>query len=472
MGLLTWIKEVIRMFTGKAKDDFEIEFIDSDAIDRCINLWENIYSGKPPWLDSEDDIKTINFAKTICSETARLSTLDIGISFDGEIRSEWMQEQSDKYVLPNLRKWMELACEYGTIAIKPNGKGVDYFTPNNFRIVDCDSNGRITAIVFQDSYKEKRKYYTKLEYHRFIGNTYQVTTKTYVSDSATYIGNPVDITKTKWKDLLIEVSITKSNGDMLDTPLFSIIKMPMVCKDDVNSPMGASIFADAIEELKDLDIAYSRNSYEMWQSKRIVLADEKIMTKPAIKDADGNIIRPKIKMPKFIRSVFGGSDEAKNYYQEINPELNTEMRKTGIDQQLSFIGYKCGYGNGYFVFDQKTGMVTATQVEADDQRTIQLIKDIRDALQNALNDLFYAMSVFADLYDYAPIGEYEVNYAFGDITYNYQEDKMQWWQYVQAGKVPAWMYFVKFEKMSEEEAKAMQSEIDAQNKDNGLYGAE
>ena len=35
---------------------------------------------------------------------------------------------------------------------------------------------------------------------------------------------------------------------------------------------------------------------------------------------------------------------------------------------------------------------------------------------------------------------------------------MRWWQYVQAGKVPAWMYFVKFEGMTEEDAKAMAEE--------------
>lgn len=106
-------------------------------------------------------------------------------------------------------------------------------------------------------------------------------------------------------------------------------------------------------------------------------------------------------------------------------------------------------------------MITATQVEADDRETIQLVKDVRDALSGALDDLFYAQSVFADLYAYAPIGEYETNYNFGDITYNYEEDKVRWWNYVQANKVPAWKYFVKFEGMSEEEAKEMIEEASA-----------
>ena len=76
----------------------------------------------------------------------------------------------------------------------------------------------------------------------------------------------------------------------------------------------------------------------------------------------------------------------------------------------------------------------------------------------------------ADLYDLAPVGEYEVMYDFGDITYNREEDRARWWQYVTAGKVPAWMYFTKFEGMSEEEARAMVDE--ATPKEPKLFGEE
>lgn len=103
-------------------------------------------------------------------------------------------------------------------------------------------------------------------------------------------------------------------------------------------------------------------------------------------------------------------------------------------------------------------MVTATQVESDDRRTIQYIKDVRDQLEKCMDAVYYALSVYADLYGESPAGEYEVTYDFGDITYNREEDRARWWNYVNAGKVPAWMYFVKFEGFSEEDAKAMVEE--------------
>ena len=61
-------------------------------------------------------------------------------------------------------------------------------------------------------------------------------------------------------------------------------------------------------------------------------------------------------------------------------------------------------------------------------------------------------------------------FSFGDITYSYEEDKQSWWKYRIQGDVPPWMYYVKFEGMSEEEAKAMVEE--AQPKEPTLFGGE
>ena len=172
-------------------------------------------------------------------------------------------------------------------------------------------------------------------------------------------------------------------------------------------------------------------------------------------------------LPDMVKIVRG--DGLKTFYQEINPTLHTEERLKGLNALLSQIGFKVGFSNGYFVFNEKTGMVTATQVESDDRRTIQLIKDIREKLEDCILDLIYALNVFADLYGLAARGVYEIAFDFGDITYNREEDRARWWGYVQSGKVPAWIYFVKFEGMPEDEAKAMVAE--AQPVATSLFGS-
>lgn len=452
------------IFKKRAEEDFQVKEITSQQMKDVISRCADMYRGAPYWVSAEDNIKTINFAKAVCSETARLATLGIKIQIGGGARGTWLQEQIDK-VYFNLRHWVEYGCAYGTIIIKPNGSGFDVFTPFDFMVTEIDGNGNITGIIFKDSYAENDKYYTRLEYHYFDDaqpegmRPYYIKNKAYMSKNSNSLGDPVSLSQTKWADLLEDSGpIDKNNGSQLDGPMFGVFHTPEANNVDMDSPLGIPIFLDAEEEMQDLDVAYSRNSEEIYDSRRIVLADDRLMYESGtpIDRLKRGVKTASVKIARFVKNVFGNGPQ--EFYQEINPQLNTETRIKGINNFLSFIGFKCGFSNGYFVFDEKTGMVTATQVESDDRRTIQTIKDVRDKLENCLNDAIYAMSVYADLYSLAPVGNYEVVYDFGDITYNREEDRARWWQYVVQGKVPAWQYFVKFEGMTEDDAKAMVEE--------------
>lgn len=467
-------------FKKQAEEDFNIQAAEFPEMASLINRCANIYRGAPEWLDDEDNIKTINFAKTVCSETARLTTLAIGIQIGGSARATWLQKQINK-VYFQIRHWVEYGCAYGTVFIKPNGESLDVFTPADVMIVDYD-NQEIKGIIFKDSYTVGRKYYTRLEYHRFVENTvdgvttypYYVSNRAYVSKSPQSIGNKIDLKQTKWADLMADTPpILKANGEKLDGPLFGVLRTPQANNVDISTPLGLPVFAEGIEELGDIDVAYSRNAGEIKDSQKIALLDDRLLMPSgtpvsAMSPRGMENRRNEMKLPHYVKNVFG--QDEKEFYQEINPQLNTDARLSGINALLSQLSYKCGFSSGYFVFNEKTGMVTATQVEADDRRTIQFIKDVRDKLEDCLNGVIYALNVFADLYDLTPVGVYETTYDFGDITYNREEDRARWWQYVVQGKVPAWLFFVKFEGMTEEDAKAMVKE--AQPDEPTLFGDE
>lgn len=453
------------VFTSRVKEEFAVESIVSQHMESMINKCFAIYQGDPEWLDEEDHIKTVNFAKAVCSETARLAMLGTKITVDGSARAEWLQLQVEKIYF-HLRDWIEYGCAYGTVILKPNGNGVDFVTPGDFIVVDSD-NGEINAVVFINRETVGKKFYTRLEYHRFVNGVYVITNRCFVGKTVNDRGEAIDIAKTPWSALLEEAFI-----ENVDSPLYGVLKMPHANNIDVNSAMGLPVFSDAIEELKDLDIAYSRNSKEIFDSKRTVLLDSDRLLPTGGKVATSgyffNQKRKEMGLPDYVKNVYGNGQE--DFYQEINPELKTDIRLTGLNALLSQIGYKVGYSNGYFVFNESGGIQTATEVESNDRRTIQLIKDVRDKVENCMNGVIYALNVFADLYDLAPVGEYEVVYDFGDITYNVEEDRQRWWGYVVSGKVPAWKYFVKFEGMSEEEAKQMIE--DAKPKQPTLFGGE
>lgn len=443
------------LFSKDIKDNFQIEPIESPEMDLFLTRCARIYAGKPDWIDENNHVKTVNFAKAVCSETAKLTTLDIDIKITGSARADYIKKQTDKY-LRVVRQWVEYAAAHGMVIAKPNGKDIDIVMPDSFKIIstECD---QIKSIVFLDRQRDPREevYFTRYEWHRFDENgVYLVSNKCYKGKSVNDKGKPIAIEETPWANLQEEIAITG-----LEKPLFGVLKMPAANNIDPSSPLGMPVFADAIEELKDLDIAYSRNVKEIDDSKRITLIDSDRLTlggKPVtdIERANRNIDR--YNLPDFVRIVQG--DGSNDIYHEINPTLNTETRINGINSLLSQIGYKCGFSNGHFVFNERTGFATATQIESEDQRTIQTIKDIRDCLEVCIDGLIYALDKFADLYDLAPVGTYETVYSFRDLTYNYEEDKQRWYSYVLAGHVPFWKYAEKFEGMTVDDAKELQAE--------------
>ena len=440
---------------SKAKEEFNIEPISSEQMQSWINECVNIYKGAPSWIDEADHIDTIDFAKALCSETARLATLGIGIKVDGSARADWIQMQIEKIYF-QLRNWVEYGCAYGTIILKPNGDSVDLYTPDMFEIVHAN-NGKIDGVIFHNWKQDGKKWYTRLEYHRFENDLYLISNKCYYGDRPDDTKERIDIKKTPWSYLAEEVAIAN-----VEEPLFGVLRTPQANNIDFDSPYGLPIFSEAVQELRDLDIAYSRNAKEIKDSKRTVLLDsDRLLPYGTTGGLD------KTNLPDFIKLVDGDTSTESDVYHEINPTLNTDIRMTGINALLGQIGYKVGFSNGYFVFNETAGIQTATQVEADQQRTIQFIKDVRNKLESCLDGLIYAINVFADLYRMAPAGTFEIAYDFGDITYNREEDRARWWGYVQAGRVPAWMFFTKFEGMTEEEAKAMTAE--AQPKTPGLF---
>lgn len=463
-------------FKNEALEEFDVKPITSQEMDIAISQCMNVYQNRPYWLSDKNDIRTIGFGKVLCEETARLATLAIHVTIDGSPRAEWLQQQIDKRYF-KFREWLEYGCAAGTFILKPNGKGIDFLLPNSFQIVDSDDDGNVTGVIFVDQYTESgvlvRKYFTKFEYHRITDTgEYLISNRTYMSNNEGNKGRPIPIEETKWAGIQADVPLAKQNGEPLERMLFGIFRTPQANNLDINSPLGLPIFQNVLEELKSLDTAYSRNSEEIKDSRRIILLGDELLDTSGLPLSQRKVGSSVDGLPHNVKMVFGGKSDGKAFYEEINPELNTEMRIKGFNNELSIIGYKVGFSSGYFVLDQKTGMVTATQVESDDRRTIQYIKDVRDKLEDCMDGLIYALNAFADLYGLAPVGTHETTYDFGDITYNREEDRARWWQYLVQGKVPAWMYYQKFEGMSEEEAKAMIEEAKGEQKEPTLFGQE
>ena len=95
MGIISTIRRWWGMlFKNEAEREFKVSPVTSPQMDALINKCVMIYRGHPAWVNEEDNVRTINFAKTICEETARLITLAVSISVSGSPMGEYLQAVS------------------------------------------------------------------------------------------------------------------------------------------------------------------------------------------------------------------------------------------------------------------------------------------------------------------------------------------------------------------------------------------
>lgn len=449
---------------------FGVELISSHDMNNALKNWDNISTGKPPWKDAADEIDTINMAKHISDTRAKLTALDIGIAVSGSARADFLQGLADD-LLKRLPDRIAEADRLGGMVIKWNGATWDFVMPGNFGITAKDDNGEIVGAIFAAHTSQGKNHYTRLEYHRFEGTgvdggkLYRISNKVFKNSLNTKgevtLGAEVDLKAVDaWAHMEPEVTINN-----LELPLFAYYRVPGANTVDPASPLGLSVFANALTELKAIDIAVSRKNAEVEDSKHITFVGQSLVQSAQNRN---------IELPRFVKGLgMGLNDTETSAIHEHVPTMLTDARIKDINFNLSMAGVKCGFSEGVFVMDGQTGMITATQVEADDRDTIQTIKTDRDALQAAIGQAFYGANALCTLYNLSPLGDYSLDFSFGDITYNYEEDKMAWRSYVTAGWIPKWMYFVKFEKMSEEDAKALTAEADAELIEKAtLFGAE
>ena len=118
-----------------------------------------------------------------------------------------------------------------------------------------------------------------------------------------------------------------------------------------------------------------------------------------------------------------------------------------------------------FQFNEKTGLTTATQIEADQQRTVQTISLLRKVIENGIRKLFDITLTMSGIFDNIIASKnIEISFYFKDITANFEEDRKRNLKLVEKNILPKWKYLVEFEGYTENEAKQM---VEEANKDGG-----
>ncbi|MBQ6052547.1 MAG: phage portal protein [Clostridia bacterium] len=164
-----------------------------------------------------------------------------------------------------------------------------------------------------------------------------------------------------------------------DIPWFSIIKPNTVNSLVPSSPMGISVFADAIDVIKGIDLCYDSLNMEFVLGKKMVFLRRDLLEK----DEDGNYYAPQDTNRQLFMYLGDKAIDGDMLPQEFNPLLRVEDHVKCIQEQMNYLSSKCGFGERYYRFDSSR-TVTATQINSENSTLYRCIKKHEILLEKAI----------------------------------------------------------------------------------------
>lgn len=237
------------------------------------------------------------------------------------------------------------------------------------------------------------------------------------------------------------------------TPTFGIVRPGIENVYADISPYGASVFADAIDAVKSVDLTWDAFMQEIELTGAMVFMDEALID---VKDEDGRLIPvPRGDDDHMFRKLAGQAGS--ELFEVYSPEIRSDPLFKAFDAALAELGDQCGFGQKYFTLDKAGGLKTATEVSSDNSALMRSIRKHEVVLGSAIKQLAVALLTCARTCCGADVEEDfgEVSVFFDDsIITDTQTEKNMMLAEIAAGVVPKWMYLHEFYGMGEDEAKA------------------
>ena len=432
----SWM-ELAKTKTGMAKefkDIFEVGGV--PAFNQFyyfgIFIWKYLYRGYyKPWhrisaptvKDAlhERDLERMDTAKAICAELAGLIWNEqCEISVSQETGKDQLLDEFVHDVLMKNGFWIKmqehieqvLALGGGAIKVwyeeKRDGDGNVIPNSGNIRLGFCMAdqfvptawdNTQVTDGVFISRQAKDGYYYTRLEWHKWDGLTYWISNEAYRSEyKQNSAKEPQDILGFRYPLSAVYPFLDEQTPlQGLSTSLFAYYRPAIANNLDDDSPLGVSIYANALSTLKALDICYDSFVQEFRLGrKRIIVPAQCLRT---VQDP----------VTKESRRFFDATDEAyvalkSDDTDALKIQDNTVSLRVGEHEQainalLSILCLQVGFSAGTFTFDRAQGLKTATEVISENSKTYKTIKSNQLQIKAAIDRVVDAIIQVASLYD-------------------------------------------------------------------------
>lgn len=382
----------------------------------------------------------LHIPSVICSEIQRLVFAESEIS-----ASDQQMQQVIDDVLSVMQTKIGSAFALGGMAFKPyysNGQiAVDLVRADRFVPVSFDAAGRIQSAVFVEPYRSGNFYYYRLEYHEYNAQTHtaSVSNYTFKSDDENSLGLSCALEDTPiWADLQ-PVTIFEN----VQAPLFSYFKVPKQNVTNPDSPLGVSVYSDAITQIEQADQIW--NSI-MWEYKS---KENKIL-------ASLDFFDPHERLNGIEKRLFMKTERNDNvpFFNIYSPEIRESSYFKGLNETIQHIESTCGFAVGTLSHAENVEK-TATELRISKQRSYTLISSIQKSLQYALQQLAEATLLVMEYHDIS-CSSSQIICNWGDsVLEDTEKAFQQQLQLAQAGYLKPELLLSYYFGCSEEEAKKM-----------------
>ena len=296
-----------------------------------------------------------------------------------------------------LKVWYEVKYDNDGNEIPDSGEiKVGYCMADQF-VPTAWNNAEVSEGVFVERKAKNGYYYTRLEWHEWNGTTYEVRNELYKAEIRPNGSESQDILGFRYPLNLVYPNITEWAKLPVSKSLFSYFRTPTANNLDDNSPLGVSIYANAMDTLHALDICYDSFVREFRLGKKRIIVPAR-MIKQVQDPVSGQMVR-----------YFDATDETYEALSTDDPdslkiqdnsvELRVEEHVAGINAFLNILCLQVGLSASTFSFDVKNGLKTATEVVSENSKTYKTVKNFQNMIKPAIVRLVDNIIAVASIYN-------------------------------------------------------------------------
>lgn len=379
-----------------------------------ITRWRNVFEGHPPWekvsfqgLKQKDNrsMNMLNTAKVLCDCFADLTFSEqVEIGIDDEAYQKYIDKTlNDNGFWKKIPDLLSIAYALGGCCAKvfaENGiPRIDFVHADKF--VPAGWNGRgifdgiFSAVTVRDG-----KYYTLIERQSVGKAEYRL----FKSGDGGNLGTEAELS-----ELYGDLPPVVNYGGAV--PMFSYFKPAVSNNFQYDVPLGMSVYANSLDTLKALDVAFDSFSREFVLGKKRIIIPASCVR--AVTDDTGEPIR-----------YFDANDEAfvalnvedaeKFRITDNTVELRVEEHVAAINALLNILCFQVGLSAGTLSFDAVQGVKTATEVISQDSKTQRTIKSNKNLLTEMIEGLIRSLISLGVCLGDLKRKEYSVNVSWQD----------------------------------------------------------